>query len=58
MSMGRHGLQHHRGLLHVSTVSSERLDAGRVPSFMEDHVGPVGSKVGPPACTRPRARAG
>mmetsp|Transcript_26127 Transcript_26127/g.43181 ORF Transcript_26127/g.43181 Transcript_26127/m.43181 type:complete len:173 (+) Transcript_26127:51-569(+) len=41
----RLGVQQHVGLIHVSQVASERIEKDQVPSFMEERVGPVGSKV-------------
>jgi len=43
--MSKQGVDKHRGLLHVSSLSAERLEVDRVKSFIEDNVGPVGSKV-------------
>ena len=43
--LGRLGVQRHRGLLHVSGLSEERLEPAAVPDYVEETVGPVGSKV-------------
>uniref|UniRef100_A0A6V2T5A0 S1 motif domain-containing protein n=1 Tax=Emiliania huxleyi TaxID=2903 RepID=A0A6V2T5A0_EMIHU len=43
--LGRLGVQRHRGLLHVSGLSEERLESAAVPDYVEETVGPVGSKV-------------
>mmetsp|Transcript_31224 Transcript_31224/g.99866 ORF Transcript_31224/g.99866 Transcript_31224/m.99866 type:complete len:162 (-) Transcript_31224:63-548(-) len=43
--LGRLGVQRHRGLLHVSGLSEERLEPAAVPDYVEEIVGPVGSKV-------------
>ncbi len=41
----RLGHEQHQGLIHISTLSDERLDRGEVSGFIEREVGPVGSKV-------------
>merc|ERR1711924_362592 len=41
----RMGDEQHMGLVHVSSLCEERLDTEDVPDFIEETVGPVGSKV-------------
>ena len=39
------GHEQHIGLIHVKTVSSERLPREQVAEYLEDAIGPIGSKV-------------
>ena len=41
----RLGHEQHMGLLHISDLSQERLERENVPEYVEESVGPVGSKV-------------
>ena len=39
------GHEQHQGLLHISSLTPERIDPEDVPRYVEKSVGPVGSRV-------------
>mmetsp|Transcript_54209 Transcript_54209/g.118218 ORF Transcript_54209/g.118218 Transcript_54209/m.118218 type:complete len:167 (-) Transcript_54209:189-689(-) len=39
------GMEEHMGLIHISSLTKERLEREDVEAYIEDNVGPIGSKV-------------
>lgn len=45
VQLTKQGVVRHRGLVHISTLVSDRMEQDLVKEYIESKVGPIGSKV-------------